>query len=132
MYSEETDFCRRIKTAGWEIRHLPLMTILHHEGKAGIQPHIESLMAANRLLYARKHFSPAHRLAYAAAVLLRHGARVVYGGSGAQGRARRAASRQAIRTLLGRAPVPYAEQTSTCSVRPPSEEQVAEAAAWSS
>ena len=29
MYSEETDLCRRIKTAGWEVRHLPSMTILH-------------------------------------------------------------------------------------------------------
>jgi N-acetylglucosaminyl-diphospho-decaprenol L-rhamnosyltransferase len=131
MYSEETDFCRRIKTAGWEIRHLPLMTILHHEGKAGIQPHIESLMAHTRLLYARKHFSPAHRVAYAGAVLLRHAVRALYGGSGAQGGARRAASRQTIRTLLGRAPVPYAEQTSTRSVRLPYPAQapVADAAA---
>ena len=29
MYAEETDLCRRVKTAGWEIRHLPQMTILH-------------------------------------------------------------------------------------------------------
>ena len=35
MYSDETDFCRRIKTAGWEVRHLPYMTILHHEGQSG-------------------------------------------------------------------------------------------------
>ena len=43
MYSEETDLCRRIKTAGWEIRHLPQMTILHHVTKDGIKPHIECL-----------------------------------------------------------------------------------------
>ena len=43
MYSDETDLCRRIKMAGWEIRHLPSMTILHYAGKAGIKPRIESL-----------------------------------------------------------------------------------------
>jgi GT2 family glycosyltransferase len=36
MLSQETDLCRRIGAAGWEIRHLPPMTILYHEGKAGI------------------------------------------------------------------------------------------------
>ncbi len=50
MYSDETDFCRRIKAAGWEIRHLPSMTIIHHEGKAGIKPSIESLNASSRML----------------------------------------------------------------------------------
>src|SRR5581483_11936997 len=43
MYSEETDLCRRIKTAGWQIRHVPHMTILHHVTKDGVKPHIESL-----------------------------------------------------------------------------------------
>ena len=58
MYSDETDLCRRIKTAGWEIRHVPQMTILHHDGKAGVKPHIESLGAVTRMLYARKYFCP--------------------------------------------------------------------------
>src|SRR4051794_29814025 len=48
IYSEETDLCRRIKAAGWEIRHLPDMTILHHDGKAGVNPRISSLDAYNR------------------------------------------------------------------------------------
>jgi GT2 family glycosyltransferase len=107
MYSEETDLCRRIRTAGWEIRHLPLMTILHHEGKAGISPSIESLNAYTRIVYAQKHFSPVHRAAYSGAVLLRHSLRSVYAGSGRQGRLRRQANRQVVATLLGRAPVPH-------------------------
>jgi N-acetylglucosaminyl-diphospho-decaprenol L-rhamnosyltransferase len=107
MYSDETDFCRRIKMAGWEVRHLPSMTILHHEGKAGVQPSIESLSAWTRVAYARKHFSPAHRAAYSAAVLLGHSLRSVYAGQGEQGRLRRRASRRAAATLVGRAPVPY-------------------------
>jgi N-acetylglucosaminyl-diphospho-decaprenol L-rhamnosyltransferase len=44
MSSDETDLCRRIKTAGWEVRHLPLMTIVHHAGKAGYKPSIVSLV----------------------------------------------------------------------------------------
>ena len=58
MYSEDTDLCRRIKMAGWEVRHLPFMTILHHDGKAGVKASLVSLGAWTRLAYARKHFSP--------------------------------------------------------------------------
>jgi N-acetylglucosaminyl-diphospho-decaprenol L-rhamnosyltransferase len=107
MYSDETDFCRRIKTAGWEIRHLPSMTIIHHEGKAGVKPHIESLLAYTRIVYARKHFSPAHRALYSAAVLLRALLRSVYAGRGERGRLVKAANRRVVATLLGRAAVPH-------------------------
>jgi N-acetylglucosaminyl-diphospho-decaprenol L-rhamnosyltransferase len=107
MYSDETDFCRRIKAAGWEIRHLPSMTIIHHEGKAGIKPNIESLNASSRVLYARKHFSPAHRLLYFGAVLLGASLRSVYGGSGERGRLVEKANRRKVATLLGRAPLPF-------------------------
>jgi N-acetylglucosaminyl-diphospho-decaprenol L-rhamnosyltransferase len=107
MYSDETDFCRRIKTAGWEVRHLPLMTIVHHSGKAGVKPGIESLNAYTRIVYARKHLSPAHRAVYSGAVLLRHSLRAAYAGRGEEGRRRREANRQVVATLLGRAPVPH-------------------------
>jgi N-acetylglucosaminyl-diphospho-decaprenol L-rhamnosyltransferase len=116
MYSDETDFCRRIKTAGWDIRHLPQMTIIHHEGKAGVKPSIESLNAYTRLMYARKYFSPAHRAAYTGAVLLRHSLRSMYAGSGEQGRLRREANRKVVATLVGRAEVPYAGRTSRYAV----------------
>jgi N-acetylglucosaminyl-diphospho-decaprenol L-rhamnosyltransferase len=107
MYSDETDFCRRIKAAGWEIRHLPLMTILHHEGKAGIKPSIVSLDASSRMLYARKHFSPVHHRLYFGALLLGASLRSVSGGSGEGGRLVRAANRRKLATLLGRAPAPF-------------------------
>jgi len=107
MYSDETDLCRRVKLAGWEVRHLPSMTIVHHAGKAGIKPGIESLSAYTRLLYARKYFSPVHRVLYSGAVLLRHALRSIYAGRGEIGRRRREANRAAVKTLLGRAPVPH-------------------------
>ena len=107
MYSEETDFCRRIKSAGWDVRHFPWMTILHYGAKVGVDPRIESLSAYNRVAYARKHFSPVHRCTYFAAIVLRHGLRALFGGRDELDRRRRAAHRAALQTLLGRSPVPH-------------------------
>ena len=117
MYSDETDLCQRIRTAGWEVRHLPQMTILHHDGKAGVNPKIDSLAAYTRMMYARKFFSPAHRAGYLGAVMLRHLLRSAYAGGGEIGRLKRAANRRAIATMIGRAPVPYAAITSPVSVQ---------------
>jgi N-acetylglucosaminyl-diphospho-decaprenol L-rhamnosyltransferase len=116
MYSDEADFCRRIKTAGWDVRHLPQMTIVHHAFKDGVKPSVEILSAHSRMKYARKHFSPVHRAAFQGAVELRHALRAVYAGGGETGRSKRAAHRQVIATLLGRAPVPYADRTSPVAV----------------
>jgi GT2 family glycosyltransferase len=118
MYSDEADFCRRIKTAGWAVRHLPAMTIVHHAFKDGVKPTAEILSAHSRAKYARKHFSPVHRAAFNAAVMLRHGVRAVWSGGGETGRLKRDANRRVIATLLGRAPVPHAERTSAVSVMP--------------
>jgi GT2 family glycosyltransferase len=107
MYSEETDFCRRIRSAGWAVRHLPQMTILHYGAKAGVDPRIESLSAHSRMLYARKHFSRAHRAAYFAAVGLRHSLRYVFARRGELGSCRRTAHGAALSTLLRRSPPPH-------------------------
>ncbi len=37
MYSEELDWCRRVKMAGWQIVYLPTAIIIHHEGKSSEQ-----------------------------------------------------------------------------------------------
>jgi GT2 family glycosyltransferase len=116
MYSDELDLCRRIKTAGWEVRHQPQMTILHHAFKAGVKPHIESLGAVTRMMYARKYFSPGHRALYGGAVMLRHVLRTAYAGSGDLGRQKRAANRAVVATILRRRPVPFASITSRVSV----------------
>jgi N-acetylglucosaminyl-diphospho-decaprenol L-rhamnosyltransferase len=117
LYCDETDFCRRIKAAGWEVRHVPQMTILHHADKAGIKPSIESLGVNSRKLYARRFFSPPHRAAYLSALMLKALLRSVYAGRGETGRLKRVANRAAMLTLIGRAPVPYAAITSKLSVQ---------------
>ena len=57
MYSEELDWCWRIKAAGWEIVYLPTASIIHHEGKSS-----EQVVAArhvyfqsSKVRYFRKH-----------------------------------------------------------------------------
>jgi GT2 family glycosyltransferase len=104
LFSEETDLCFRIKQAGWEIRHLPLMTILHHAQKAGASPKLASQDAFTRRQYSRKHFSPAHRGAYLAALALGYGLRSLASRSD-----RRAASRAALASLLGLRRPPFRE-----------------------
>jgi N-acetylglucosaminyl-diphospho-decaprenol L-rhamnosyltransferase len=37
MYSEELDWCRRIKAAGWRVVYHPAAQIIHHEGKSSEQ-----------------------------------------------------------------------------------------------
>jgi hypothetical protein len=37
MYSEELDWCRRFREAGWRVVYLPTAQIVHHEGKSSEQ-----------------------------------------------------------------------------------------------
>jgi GT2 family glycosyltransferase len=107
MYSEETDFCRRIKQAGWMVHHLPWMTILHYGAKSGVNPRIESASAHSRMLYAAKHFASIHRALYFVAVLLGFALRYACARRGERGTCRRAASAAAMKTLLRLSPPPH-------------------------
>jgi N-acetylglucosaminyl-diphospho-decaprenol L-rhamnosyltransferase len=110
IYSEETDFCLRIKQAGWQVRHLPVMTILHHADKAGISPRMEAQNAYTRVQYARKHFSPLHRAGYVGALSARYVLRsLVLGKDRARGEQRRAAARRALRTMFALEEPPFGE-----------------------
>jgi N-acetylglucosaminyl-diphospho-decaprenol L-rhamnosyltransferase len=71
IFSEEVDFCLRIRQAGWEIRHLPHLTILHHADKVGYSPRTTAQEAFARRQYLRKHFGPASRAAALVAIGLR-------------------------------------------------------------
>jgi len=101
IYSEEPDLCLRMKRAGWDVRHLPVMTILHHADKAGVNPRMIAQDAFARLQYANKHLTPLHRAAYRSALSLRWLLRFAAGGS------RRHAARAALGILLGRAAPPF-------------------------
>ena len=91
VYSDETDFCKRLHDAGWRILHVPDAVAVHHDqletDTEGAQRRIVEFHR-NRDLYMRKHHSAAAAAlarvvgawfylvrALAAAVLPGHGAR---------------------------------------------------------
>jgi N-acetylglucosaminyl-diphospho-decaprenol L-rhamnosyltransferase len=111
---EEPDLCLRIRHGGWEVRHLPVMTIVHHAGKAGRDPRMAAQDAYARRQYARKHFSAPHRALYLSAIGVRHAVRAVAPGAGGDiDRRRRVAARRALRALLHPADPPFCEPPRT-------------------
>jgi N-acetylglucosaminyl-diphospho-decaprenol L-rhamnosyltransferase len=106
LYCEETDLCLRIKQAGWEIRHLPYLTILHHANKEGWNPRLDAQAAYAKRQYFRKHLPPVHRFSAIAGLLLGYTLRSAIGG-GDPGR--RESSHAALTTLLGLRPPPFGE-----------------------
>jgi len=106
FYSEEVDLCLRIKRAGWEIHHLPQLTIAHDGGTTEASPRMEAQMAHARSQYAAKHFGPLRRRAFVAAIALRHALR--WAAFSRRRPDRAAAHRQALLTLLGRVEPPFA------------------------
>lgn len=60
MYSEELDWCRRAKDAGWQIVYLPAAQIIHYEGKSSEQVvaarHIR--FQTSKVRYFRKFHGP--------------------------------------------------------------------------
>ncbi len=58
MYFEETDWCRRVANAGWEIHYLPAAKVIHYEGQSSGQV-VAARMARfqrSKIRYAEKWF----------------------------------------------------------------------------
>lgn len=57
MYSEELDWCRRIKAAGWQVVYLPAARVVHHEGKSSEQavPARHINFQRSKIRYFRKY-----------------------------------------------------------------------------
>jgi GT2 family glycosyltransferase len=108
IYCEEPDLCLRIKRAGWEVWHLPTLTIVHHAGRSGFAPRFVAQDAFARRQYMAKHYPPLRRLAGLAACALGYTLRAALGGRDrALAREQRAASRAALAVLFGKAPPPF-------------------------
>jgi GT2 family glycosyltransferase len=114
LQCEEPDLCLRMKRAGWSVRHLPIMTIVHHAGKAGRDPRMAAQDAYARWQYAHKHFSAAHRALYLTAIGTRHAVRGAMPGLNAdRARERRIAARRALRTLIDPGRPPFCQPPQT-------------------
>lgn len=55
LYSEETDFFRRLRTGGGRIRYTPAATVRHRGGGSGASRDLVALMLVNRVRYMEKH-----------------------------------------------------------------------------
>lgn len=60
MYSEETDWCYRIREAGWEVHYLPQLTITHVQGASTSQrPHeMMAQLYKSKIRFFAKHYGP--------------------------------------------------------------------------
>jgi N-acetylglucosaminyl-diphospho-decaprenol L-rhamnosyltransferase len=114
LYGEEPDLCMRIKKAGWSVWHLPVVTIVHHADKAGINPALTAQAAFSRRLYAKKHLAPLHRFAYVAALVCGLAVRAVVPDRPGK-RGLRSSSSLALRTLIGLARPPFLPPPETSS-----------------
>ncbi|MGA7207113.1 MAG: WecB/TagA/CpsF family glycosyltransferase [Specibacter sp.] len=64
LYSEETDYCRRVRQTGRTVWFEPAAVMTHSRGGSGASADLVALMAVNRVRYAAAH----HSKAYAGAV----------------------------------------------------------------
>jgi GT2 family glycosyltransferase len=69
LYSEEADYCRRVRLAGYRVRYEPGATVRHSQGGSGSSPALDALLNVNRVRYMRKH-APARATAYRVTALL--------------------------------------------------------------
>jgi GT2 family glycosyltransferase len=108
MYSEEADLCRRIRAAGWEVRHLPVMRILHYGGAPN--PRLAAQSSFSRLEYATKHMGPVRARMYRAVLALHHLVRLAGVALRPAQRARRAGELRALLVVLGLARPPFGQR----------------------
>jgi GT2 family glycosyltransferase len=113
VYSEDPDLALRIKKAGWQVRHFPTMTIIHHAGKAGVKPRIVAQDAFSRIQYANKHFGRTYRWFYFPVVALRHVIRAFFPTRDEFRADRRTAAKLALNTITGRTAPPFGHPPAT-------------------
>ncbi|MFG6404017.1 glycosyltransferase [Microbacterium sp. P04] len=69
LYSEETDYCRRVREAGFRVRFEPTAVVSHRQGGSGSSAALDALLNVNRVRYRRKH-APRGAETYRAAALI--------------------------------------------------------------
>jgi N-acetylglucosaminyl-diphospho-decaprenol L-rhamnosyltransferase len=72
MYVEEVDLCWRLHRAGWKVRYLPELTVLHHAGASTRQRSaaMSAQLVRSRRIFNRRYHGRAFNLAWEALLLL--------------------------------------------------------------
>ena len=89
LYSEETDYCRRLRCSGTGVYYSPAAVVSHRGGGSGTSDALHALLEVNRVRYFRKWHQPLAAGVFAAVVVLNNLLRI-----------RRSRSRAALRALL--------------------------------
>ena len=76
LYSEETDYCRRLRAAGLSIRYVPDAEVFHDQGGSGRSARLDALQTVNKLRYYRKWHGRAASAAFASTLVLHNLLRV--------------------------------------------------------
>jgi GT2 family glycosyltransferase len=99
MYSEDTDLCRSLRDAGYEIRFEPTAVCVHHGGRSAPRAELLPLLAASRWRYARKHHSAGTAFLQRVGMALGALTHMLFS---TQGRAMRAGHAAALSVLLSK------------------------------
>lgn len=70
LYSEETDYLRRLREAGFTVWFEPQALVTHAGEASGTSPELDALRAVNRVRYAELHHGAAHARAARLIVIL--------------------------------------------------------------
>jgi GT2 family glycosyltransferase len=116
LYSEETDWCYRFRQAGWEVAHIPVMTVIHHTSRKP-RPDLTAQLSYAKVLFARKHYGSLRAGAIRLSLALRHALRASAAAALARVRPRWSdhalAERRALAVVLGRSEPPFLAKTAT-------------------
>lgn len=70
LYSEEIDYCRRIRESGGKVWYEGSASVWHRHGGSGTSDELTALMAVNRIRYVRKYHTRPYALAFRGGVIL--------------------------------------------------------------
>jgi N-acetylglucosaminyl-diphospho-decaprenol L-rhamnosyltransferase len=121
LYCDDPDLGMRVKRAGWRVRHLPQMTIVHHAKKMGWNRRGHAQYGYAYRQYFAKHLSPGERRAAVTALAFGYALRTVaYRVLRPSEPDASRAMQGALRTTLGRGDPPYEPPPATAMrLRPP-------------
>ncbi|MDK1374009.1 MULTISPECIES: glycosyltransferase family 2 protein [unclassified Sinorhizobium] len=75
LYSEEVDYQRRVRKAGFEIVYEPRSQVIHAGGESGTDPRLFALMTANKIRYYQRHHGPLQTALFRLAIAVGEAAR---------------------------------------------------------
>ena len=76
LFSEETDYMRRVRGSGFHLRYQPAAIVHHVGGGSGVNKEIFGLFTMNSVRYYRKYHRPQTSVAFAAVVALQQVLRI--------------------------------------------------------